>query len=199
MTKYQHVSPKQVDFGYILMNKRKQMKLVLLTFIMSGMLFAQIHVPENFQADFTQTITNPKKKVITYNGKVYFSNKNRLKWEYLSPTKKEVCSDGIEVLVVDHDLEQVSNYLINKGFDLAEVLKKATPYKEKKSVFIAKYENKEYTIQVDAKGQLARVAYYDDLDNTVLIVFKRMKYGKGDLPLKNMRCDYPRDYDLIKG
>lgn len=175
------------------------MKLVLLTFIMGSMLFAQIQVPENFQADFIQTITNPKKKVITYGGKVYFSNKNRLKWEYLSPTKKEVCSDGVEVLVVDHDLEQVSNYLINKGFDLAEVLKNATPHKEKKSVFIAKYENKEYTLQVDAKGQLARVAYYDELDNTVLIVFKRMKYGKGDLPLKDIRCDYPRDYDLIEG
>ncbi|MDQ1325361.1 MAG: outer rane lipoprotein carrier protein [Campylobacterota bacterium] len=175
------------------------MKLLLLICMTGSMLFAQIQVPENFQADFVQTITNPKKKVITYSGKVYFSNKNRLKWEYVSPAKKEVCSDGVEVLVVDHDLEQVSNYLINKGFDLAEILKKATPYKDKKSVFIAKYEGKEYTIQIDAKGQLSRVAYYDDLDNTVLIVFKRMKYGKGDLPLENIRCDYPRDYDLIRG
>lgn len=199
MTKWQDVSPKQADFGYILTNKRKHMKLVLLVLIMSITVFAQIHVPENFQAEFVQTITNPKKKVITYSGKVYFSNKNRLKWEYLSPTKKEVCTDGVEVLVVDHDLEQVSNYLINKGFDLAEILKKAAPYKDKKSVFITKYEGKEYTIQVDAKGQLARVAYYDDLDNTVLIVFKHMKYGKGDLPLGYIRCNYPRDYDLIEG
>ncbi|MBD3789798.1 MAG: outer-membrane lipoprotein carrier protein LolA [Campylobacterales bacterium] len=174
------------------------MKLIFTVLVWSSVLFASIQVPENFQADFTQKITNPKKKVITYTGKIYFSNKNRLKWEYQSPTKKEVCTDGVEVLVVDHDLEQVSNYLINKGFDLAKILETAKPYKDKKSVFIAKHEGKEYTIQLDAKGKLSRVAYYDDLDNTILIIFEKMRYGKGDLPLKDIRCNFPENYDVIR-
>ena len=33
-----------------------------------------INIPQNFQANFTQKITNPKKKVINYSGKVYFSD-----------------------------------------------------------------------------------------------------------------------------
>jgi len=88
---------------------------------------ASITLPENFQAKFTQKITNPKKKVINYSGKVSFSDKVLLKWEYVKPTKKEVCTNGHDLRVVDHDLEQVSNYRINKGFDLSKILKKAKP------------------------------------------------------------------------
>ncbi len=157
-----------------------------------------IILPENFQADFTQKITNPKKKVINYSGKVRFSDSSLLKWEYMTPTKKEVCTNGLELLVVDHDLEQVSSYLINKGFNLTAILKKAKPYKDKKTVFVAKYEGKEYTIQIDSKGRLSRVAYFDDLENTVLIIFTKMKYGKGKLKPESMKCNYPKNYDMIR-
>jgi len=129
--------------------------------------------------------------------KVRFSNKTLLKWEYLEPTKKEVCTDGFELLVVDHDLEQVSNYLINKGFDLAKILKNAKVHSE--NIYVTKYENINYTIQVDAKQQLHSIAYFDDLDNKVQIVFKKMKYGKGKLSPESMKCNYPKNYDMIRG
>ncbi len=158
---------------------------------------ASIILPENFQADFTQKITNTKKKSINYSGKVRFSNKTLLKWEYLEPTKKEVCTDGLELLVVDHDLEQVSTYLINKGFDFAKILKKAKEHS--KNVYVAKHENISYTIQVDGKQQLHSIAYFDDLDNKVQIVFKKMKYGKGTLSPESMKCNYPKNYDMIRG
>jgi len=158
---------------------------------------APIILPENFQADFTQKITNTKKKTINYSGKVRFSNKTLLKWEYLKPTQKEVCTNGFELLVVDHDLEQVSNYFINKGFDLAKILEKAKEYS--RNIYVAKYENKDYTIQVDAKQHLHSIAYFDDLDNKVQIVFIKMKYGKGNLPPQSMKCNYPKNYDMIRG
>ncbi len=158
---------------------------------------APIILPENFQAYFTQKITNAKKKTINYSGKVRFSNKTLLKWEYLKPTKKEVCTDGRDLLVVDHDLEQVSSYRINKGFDLAKILKKAKVHS--KNIYVTKYENINYTIQVDAKRQLHSIAYFDDLDNKVQILFKKMKYGKGNLSPKSMKCHYPRNYDMIRG
>lgn len=158
---------------------------------------APIILPENFQADFTQKITNTKKKSIDYKGKVRFSNKTLLKWEYLEPTKKEVCTNGLELLVVDHDLEQVSNYFINKGFDLVKILNKAKEHSE--NIYVTKYDNKNYTIQVDAKQQLHSIAYFDDLDNKVQIVFKKMKYGKGKLKPESMKCNYPKNYDMIRG
>ena len=176
------------------------MRLILLILTTSIVAFsASIALPENFQAKFTQKITNPKKKVINYRGKVSFSNKSLFKWEYTKPTKKEVCTDGYELVVVDHDLEQVSNYRIEKGFDLSAILKAAKAVKDRKTVYLAKYEGKNYTIQTDRKGRLSRVVYFDDLENTVLIIFTKMKYGKGKLKARKMKCNYPKSYDIING
>jgi len=158
---------------------------------------ASIILPENFQANFTQKITNTKKKTINYAGKVRFSNESMLKWTYIKPTKKEVCTDGRELTVVDHDLEQVSNYLIDKGFNFTKILKQAKPHS--KNIYVAKYQNKSYTIQVDGKQRLHSIAYFDDLDNKVQIVFKKVKYGKGSLSKKSMACKVPKDYDVIRG
>ncbi|HIP17900.1 MAG TPA: hypothetical protein EYG78_01010 [Sulfurovum sp.] len=174
------------------------MRQLLLIFTLSIFIFAKsINIPENFQANFTQMITNPKKKVINYSGKVYFSEASKLKWEYKKPTKKEVCTNGLELLVVDHDLEQVSKYNISKGFNLSEILKKAKYHSKK--LYLADYDGKKYTIQVDKNNRLQAVAYFDDLDNKVQIAFRKVKYGKGKLSSKKMTCSYPKSYDIIRG
>jgi outer membrane lipoprotein carrier protein len=173
------------------------MRLLPLLLLASSLLFAEINLPENFQANFIQKITNPKKQVIRYSGKVRFSDEKRFKWSYSKPTKKEVCTDGFELMVVDHDLEQVSIYRITNGLDIAKILKKAKVHS--KNVYVARYENKQYTIQVDSRQKLQSIAYFDDLDNKVQIVFKAMRYGKGNLPLKDMQCNFPRSYDMIRG
>ena len=173
------------------------MRLLLLLLLAISTLSANIELPENFQADFTQKITNTKEKVITYSGKVRFSNETLFKWSYKEPTQKEVCTNGLELLVVDHDLEQVSAYRISNGIDIAKILKKAKQHSE--NIYVAAYENKQYTIQVDTKQKLHSIAYFDDLDNKVQIVFKHMKYGKGNLPSQSMKCNYPKNYDMIQG
>ena len=173
------------------------MKLLSLLLLAISTLSANIELPENFQADFTQKITNTKEKVITYSGKVRFSNETLFKWSYKEPTQKEVCTNGLELLVVDHDLEQVSAYRISNGIDIAKILKQAKLHS--KNVYVAAYENKQYTIQVDTKQKLHSIAYFDDLDNKVQIVFKHMKYGKGNLPSQSMKCNYPKNYDMIQG
>ena len=173
------------------------MRLLSLILLALSLLSANIELPDNFQADFTQKITNTKQKVITYSGKVRFSDVTLFKWSYEEPTQKEVCTNGLELLVVDHDLEQVSAYLISQGIDIAKILKKAILHSD--HIYVAEYENKKYTIQVDRKGKLHSIAYYDDLDNKVQIVFKHMKYGKGNLPTQSMKCNYPKNYDMIQG
>ncbi len=172
------------------------MRFLILLLLSFTVVFATIKLPENFQANFTQTITNPKKKVIHYSGKISFSDISLLKWEYLEPTKKETCTNGFELLVVDHDLEQVSNYLISKGFDLSKITQKAKLHSE--NIYVAEYEGKKYTIQLDHKKQLQSVAFFDDLDNKVQILFTDMKYGKGKLPSETMKCNYPKSYDIIR-
>jgi len=157
---------------------------------------SSIVLPDNFQADFTQKITNPKKKVLDYSGNVRYSN-NTLRWAYVQPTKKEVCSNSVEMTIVDHDLEQVSNYRIKKGFNFPEILKNAKLHS--KNIYVAQYENKNYTIQVDDKQRLESIAFFDNLDNKVQIVFTDVKYAKGNLSQKEMMCSAPKDYDIIKG
>lgn len=174
------------------------MRYLFLMSVAGLFLYAEsINIPQNFQANFTQKITNPKKKVINYAGKVYFSESAKLKWAYTKPTKKEVCTDGKELLVVDHDLEQISEYRINKGFNLSEILKKAKLYKD--NVYLATYSGKKYTILVDKNRRMKAVAYFDDLDNKVQISFSGIKYGKGKLSAKKMRCEKPKTYDFIRG
>jgi len=175
-------------------------KLQFICFVLcSTVLFAQstISLPPSFHADFKQTITNEQKKQIVYQGKIDFSSPDRFKWRYTAPTRKEVCTDSKKLLVVDHDLEQVSSYIIDKALDLVAILKGAKPHR--KSVYIASYQDKYYTIQVNSRQELSRIAYKDDLDNTVLIVFSRMKYGKKEIPAAQMKCDYPERYDWVGG
>jgi len=172
------------------------MQLFLFFVLASSLLFSSIRLPDNFQSKFQQKITNPKGKVIAYSGSVRFSDKILFKWSYQKPSKKEVCTNGVELSVVDHDLKQVSNYFIEKGLDISKVLEKAKLHK--KNIYIASYEKKRYTIQLH-KNKLHSIAYYDDLDNKVQIVFKSMRYGKGKLGTKKLECTYPKSYDLIQG
>lgn len=172
------------------------MRFITTLMMTSVWLFATIELPENFNAKFDQKITNTKKHVIDYHGTILFSRPNRFKWSYTKPTKKEVCTDGVELLVIDHDLEQVANYQMTKGLDIAKILKKAKLYRT--NVYLAEYENTKYTIQVDKDQRLHSIAYFDDLDNKVQIVFKQMQYGKGKIPSSQLRCDYPKSYDMIR-
>lgn len=172
------------------------MRLLSLLLLLSSMAYSAIELPKNFQADFIQKITNTKAKIIEYRGKVSFSNKSQFKWSYTEPTQKEVCTSSKELLVVDHDLEQVSHYLIAKGIDIAKILDNAKLHSD--NIYVAQYENKKYTIQLH-KQMLHSIAYFDDLENKVQIVFKHIKYGEGDLSDKKMKCNYPKDYDMIRG
>jgi outer membrane lipoprotein carrier protein len=173
----------------------KKIWIVLLFVISTNA--GDIVLPDAFKAHFVQTVTNAEKKVIRYEGEVYFSDQKHLKWSYRKPTLKEVCTDGREVLVVDHDLEQVSAYRIDKGFDLSQIVTEAKPYKE--DVFVTEYNGKQYTIQLDKKGRLHSVAFYDDLDNKVQILFQQMQYRRSPYPVMQMKCNYPADYDVIRG
>jgi len=172
-------------------------KVILVFLINFGLYGSDINLPVSFSSSFKQIVTNPKNKVINYSGKVKFVYPSIMKWEYISPTQKEVCSNGEDITVVDHDLEQVSFYYLNKKFDVAKVLSKAKHYKN--NIYIAKYQDKDYTIALDKNGRLQSMAYYDDMDNKVQIVFTKVRYKKKPLNSKVMQCKFPKDYDMIRG
>ena len=156
---------------------------------------AKVKLPVSFRADFTQKITSVKKKTINYSGRVLLNSSGRLKWIYKKPTQKEVCSDKKIFIVVDHDLEQVSFYKIDKALNLASIIKNARHYKGR--LYTAKFADVTYTFSIDKKGRIDQLAYKDDLDNIVNIHFLNIKYSNKPNPISKMQCPYPIDYDII--
>ena len=186
----------------------------ILTFLALGMtLHAGITLPNNFKTAFHQSITNDQSKVIKYEGKVLFMNMTEslfdntgteknysralFKWDYSSPTAKEVCTDGLQVIVVDHDLEQVSNYVVNEGINLEAILKVAQ--KISNIDYKATYKETEYIITLDNSEQLSKIVYVDNMGNGVKIVFDNMNYNSSSVDVTQLECKAPNDYDIIKG
>ena len=177
------------------------MKYLLILIAISASVIAGetkgISLPAGIRAHFLQKVTNPRKKVIQYSGTVLMDRSNRFKWSYVKPTKKEVCSDGKRVTVVDHDLEQVSFYRMDKGFDLGAVLKRAKHYKGR--LYTARYQGRTYTLELDGKGRVDQIAYRDDMDNVVNIRLSQIRSLSKAPSLREMSCPYPKAYDVIGG
>jgi len=167
--------------------------VVLIYSLLSG----EIVLPTTFSANFVQKVTNSRGKVLRYKGKIYMTTPDRIKWVYNSPTKKEVCSNSKIVTVVDHDLEQVSFYRLDKSFILSKLLKNAKHYRD--NLYTTKYQNRLYTIALNSKGQVEQIAYRDDMDNIVNIHFFNIKYSNKALEDKDMSCPYPNSYDIVEG
>jgi len=189
------------------------MKLVLTLSVLIMALNAEITLPNNFETDFQQSITNDKGKVIKYNGNVLFQNTKEsffnssgaeqnysnslFKWNYSSPTKKEVCTDGVQLVVVDHDLEQISNYVVDEGINLEAILKVAQ--KITNVDYKATYKETEYIITLDKNEQLSKIVYVDNLDNGVKIIFNNMTYNSTSFDATKLECQAPKGYDIIEG
>lgn len=189
------------------------MKLLLTLSVLAMALQAEITLPNNFETEFKQSITNDQGKVIKYDGNVIFNkitesfsdnsgvensySRSLFKWDYTSPTKKEVCTDGVQLIVVDHDLEQVSNYMVNEGIDLESILKVAQ--KITNVDYKATYKETEYIITLDNSGQLSKIVYVDNLDNGVKIIFNNMNYNSTSFDVKKLECQAPKEYDIIEG
>ncbi len=188
------------------------MKILIILSISFLVLSAEITLPSNFTTNFQQTITNDNGKVIKYKGAVYFEDivettsddsgvehsykRSLFKWNYREPSKKEVCTDGVQLTVVDHDLEQVANYLVDEAIDLKSILSRAN--KLTLSDYQASYKNIEYLITLDDKNQISKIVYVDNLDNHVKIIFSNMRYNEV-FNSNFLVCNAPKGYDRIKG
>lgn len=189
------------------------MKLLMTLSLLAISLHATITLPNNFKTNFQQSITNDKGKVIKYEGSVLYKNitetiesplgdvehysRSLFKWNYSSPTKKEVCTNGVQLVVVDHELEQISHYYVDEGINLEEILRVAKKITNKD--YKAVYKETEYIISLDERGELSKIVYVDNLDNGVKIVFNNMSYNSASFNASDLVCQTPTEYDIIEG
>lgn len=165
------------------------MKNLILSIFFSSFVFANLNI-HDFKANFAQTVTNPKGKELKYTGTISFK-KEGLKWIYKTPTDREICSLSGMIMIVDHDLEQVTYFKTPKSFNMLEIINKATKYKD--NVYTTKKQDILYTIQLH-KGKLKYITFIDELENKVLINFKNLK----ETGLDEIVCSYPKEYDFIR-
>ena len=180
-------------------------KILFITTLSVAILTAGLKVPVAFKTNFKQKITNTNGKVITYRGKLKINSDGDLKWSYTSPTKKEICNNGQVITMVDHNLEQVTIHSLDETFNLAQILRNATPVKASASnatdytnkLYRASYQGRNYTIGLDAKKHIDQIAYMDNMDNRVNIHFTHMKYLSKTYGSHAMTCKSPNGYDIV--
>ncbi|WP_456432870.1 LolA-like outer membrane lipoprotein chaperone [Nitratifractor sp.] len=156
-----------------------------------------IVVPRALQADFYQKITDADGRVARYEGKMAMNFPDRIKWSYLRPARKEVCTSGSRVLVVDHELEQATLYHVGRSLDLGKILRSARHHKGR--IWVATVAGKYYTLQIDSKGRIDQIAFKDDDGNVVNIHFRKIRYLSRPLDPKTLYCPVPAGYDRVGG
>ncbi len=158
--------------------------LLLLFFLMS--LYA-IKLPNNFEANFTQTIVDNNKKLV-YKGKIFYKN-SKILWKYTYPAQKYIWITN-KVYIYEPDLLQVT---ISKKpkFTLENIIKNAK--KIDKNTYKALIDKKEVIFNYDKTLKFLR--YKDQMDNLVTIKFYNQK--QKELNSSIFIPKYPKDVDIV--
>ena len=157
---------------------------------------AQLMIPTAFGASFVQKVTTPTHKTIRYSGTLNINKTRAFRWKYVHPKAKEICGDGAEVRIVDHDLEQVIVYRVGGLLDLMQLLKRAQRYRDQ--LYTAKYHGVTYTLKLNQQGRIEQIAYKDDLDNVVHIRFRNIQYLDRSFGQEDLVCPVPKGYDIVR-
>ncbi|MDT8339162.1 MAG: LolA-like outer membrane lipoprotein chaperone, partial [Sulfurimonas sp.] len=138
-------------------------KLLLATFI-SVQLFASLQELTSFEADFAQSITDEKDKVLTYNGRIVALKPQNARWSYIEPVKKDVFINDFQVTIVEPEIEQVIIKRIESNFDFFKIVSGAK--KIDQNTYVAFYRETKFTI-VKNGAFIESISYLDEFENRV--------------------------------
>tara|TARA_B110000046_G_C12989328_1_gene397122 strand:+ start:366 stop:878 length:513 start_codon:yes stop_codon:yes gene_type:complete len=149
---------------------------------------------QTFEANFTQTITNPSRNKVSYSGILHIQEPNFIRWEYIKPIKKFVYIKKYTIVIIEPELEQAIVTKIDKEINILNLLK--TSQKISDEMYISTFNNTKYTLTINNK-LLKKISYKDELENSINIYFKNIK--QNHTIHKNIFKFYiPVDYDIIK-
>lgn len=170
------------------------MKYLLITILLISQAFASLEQINSFEADFSQSITDDKNKVLVYNGHVMASKPQNAKWSYYKPVKKDVYINKFEVVVVEPEIEQVIVRRVESKLDFFKMISNAKEIE--KNVYIANFKDSKFTI-VQSDNSIESISYIDEFENRVKIVFKNIKQNHS-IDLKIFTPIFPLYYDIIR-
>ncbi|NVJ53516.1 MAG: outer-membrane lipoprotein carrier protein LolA [Campylobacteraceae bacterium] len=171
-------------------------KLLLFVIITFSNLLALDELKEikTFQADFTQTVTNESGKAISYNGKVFIKNNDRVLWKYISPIKKNVFLLNDIVVIDEPELEQVIYTKLKEELNILSILQGSK--KLSKNRYESFFYNRKYELVIN-ENKINEVSYKDELDNSIVIKFENVVQNE-EIPEDFFRFIPPSHYDIIK-
>lgn len=169
------------------------MKHIFILLLLYTSSFAFFNNLNTFQADFTQTVTDEKDKVLSYSGFVKASKPQNAVWTYTTPIKKEVYININTATVIEPEIEQAIIKHIETNFSFFNMINNAK--KIKKNTFVANYKESNFTI-VTKNNLIESISYIDEFENKVKIVFKNQKQNEVISP-ERFIPNIPADFDII--
>ncbi|OHE09350.1 MAG: hypothetical protein A2513_04265 [Sulfurimonas sp. RIFOXYD12_FULL_33_39] len=170
------------------------MKYFLLILISTIHLFASFDTITSFEAEFTQSITDDKNKILVYNGKIVALKPQNARWSYLKPVKKEVYINNFEVTIVESEIEQVIIKRLESNFDFFKIISNAKEIE--KNIYTATYKDTKFTI-MKSNSLIESISYLDEFENKVKITFKNQKQNK-EVDINNFIPVFPLEFDIIR-
>ncbi len=170
------------------------MKKILLIAILATEIFAFFDNITTFEADFIQSVTDEKKKVLTYNGSLIASKPQNALWRYTSPVNKDVYINRFNVTIIEPEIEQAIIKRIESNFDFFQMIKNAK--KIDKNTFIAKYGSNDFLIKTKNKF-IESISYVDEFENSVKILFSKQKQNS-EIDKELFIPSIPVDFDIIR-
>jgi len=149
-------------------------KFLLLLFIASSLISADLTNIKTIKTSFIQKIKNSANNVLIYKGKMYAKKQNNLAlWIYTQPVKKEIYYRDGDITIIEPDLEQATFAKLKTIPNIITLLKNAKSVSKNK--LITKFNNTKYIIITDKKF-VKYIAYKDEMQNQVVIQFVKSKY-----------------------
>ena len=170
------------------------MKYLFLYLTLSTFLFASLENINSFQADFTQTVTDDKGKVLTYNGRVVASKPQNALWNYLKPVTKDIYINAHSITVIEPEIEQVIIRKIESNFDFFNMIKKAK--KTDANSYLAMFKNSEFIIKTE-NSLIKSISYSDEFENSVQILFENQKQNE-EIDEDKYTPNIPLEFDIIR-
>jgi outer membrane lipoprotein-sorting protein len=165
---YESVTEKRLLVTEWLQNcKGTVLKLLFPILLLSLQLFGELSNLNSFQANFKQVVSSDGDKII-YNGKLSIKQPHFVLWEYQTPVEKRIYLNGVNLFLVEPELEQVIIKRVSKGLKMLEVIRDAK--KIDKNRYRASVDNRDYLLILEG-GKLAKIIYSDELENGVEIEF----------------------------
>ncbi|MDA7816743.1 LolA-like outer membrane lipoprotein chaperone [Sulfurimonas sp.] len=170
------------------------MKHFLLTLLLLTSSFASITTINSFEADFVQSITDEKNKVLTYSGHITAMKPQYAKWNYTSPVLKDVYINDFKVTIVEPEIEQVIIKKLESNFEFFKMIQNAK--KVSQNTYEANYKKSKFTIK-EINNIIQSISYIDEFENNVKVAFKNQKQNQ-DLQLRVFAPHFPLYYDIIR-